>query len=91
MAESDESTVKVLLKGSMQWIREERNKYREMYDRTRHDLKEEKKKRKAVYNYINTAECMCLCVNLGYLMPNNVMLERDNVLLPVARILIMQE
>lgn len=48
MTDSDESTVKVLLKGSMQWMREERNKYREMYERTRRDLKEEKKNRKAV-------------------------------------------
>jgi len=48
MTDSDESTVKVLLKGSMQWMREECNKYREMYDRNRRDLKDEKKKRKAV-------------------------------------------
>jgi len=32
----------------MQWIREERNKYRDMYERTRRDLKEEKRNRKAV-------------------------------------------
>lgn len=48
MTDSDESTTKVLLKGSMQWMREERNKYCEMYDRTRRDLKEAKKSRKAV-------------------------------------------
>jgi len=51
MTDSDESTVKVLLKGSMQWMREECNKYRDLHERARRDLKEEKKKRKAVLSY----------------------------------------
>jgi len=36
------------LKCSMQRMREERNKYREMYERTIRDMKEEKRNRKTV-------------------------------------------
>ena len=58
--DSDESTTKVLLKGSMRWMCEERNKYREMYDRTIRDAKEEKRKRKAVYSRIITTASLRL-------------------------------
>jgi len=58
MTDSDESTVMIGLKCSMQRMREERNKYREMYDRTVRDLKEEKRTRKAVpYSRLVVVEC----------------------------------
>lgn len=68
MTDSDESTEKILLKGSMRWIREERNKYHEMYERTRRDVKEEKRRRKEVQSHIyncclfNNRLSQCLCV-----------------------------
>jgi len=65
MSDSDESTEKILLKGSMRWIREERNKYWEMYERTRHDLKEEKRNRKAVQLHYR-------CYFLSHSMPTSI-------------------
>jgi len=69
MTDSDESTVMMgrkvgltTLKSSMQRMREERNKYREMYDRSVRDLKEEKRNRKAVHcSYI-----VCIPVYFAY-------------------------
>ena len=53
MTDSDESSVMIGLKCSMQRMRDERNKYREMHDRTVRELKDEKRSRKAVH---------CLCI-----------------------------
>jgi len=53
MTDSDESSVMIGLKCSMQRMRDERNKYREMHDRTVRELKDEKRSRKAVH-------CRCI-------------------------------
>jgi len=55
MTDNDESTTMIGLKCSMQRMREERDKYREMHDRNRHELKDEKKRRKAVRRRFNCA------------------------------------
>jgi len=51
MTDSDETTEKILLKGSMQWMYEQRNMYREMHERTKREVKEEKRSRKAVKSH----------------------------------------